>query len=200
MWPHDEFQPEQILGPNYEALDPIRMFNGCYIVYSQEASIFKVLSNSLFQVQNAINGIGNVVCEFATRSCALERYFVDLPVISKIQEAVKVIDAPWNDPRCGIVERQPLFTGQQPTRETLVKWEKDLSGLGRDNKTDMRLMSLHCLARMRYYRGRISMRTHFGCFTLNKYLWLPERASSIPVETFVENMRLSDTIGTLNHM
>ena len=200
MWPHDEYQPEDILGPSYEALDPIRIFSQSYIIYDHKASVFKVLSNSISHVEKAMTNIGNVVCEFATRSSSLERYFVDLPAIGTIKDAVKVIDVPWYKPKSGRIERQPLLTGEKPAEVNLPSWNKYIVDLERSNRTEICRMSLRCIARMRYYRGRILMRVHFGNFTLNKYLWLPEKAPSIPVENFVENMKLPDTIGTLNQM
>lgn len=42
-WPVEEYQPHEVLGNSYEALDPIRMDCSCYVIYNQNISGFQVL-------------------------------------------------------------------------------------------------------------------------------------------------------------
>ena len=46
LWPSDEARPEDLLGANCEAFDPIRTYNHSHIVFEPQISCIKILSNN----------------------------------------------------------------------------------------------------------------------------------------------------------
>ena len=202
LWPLMELPPEDVLGPSFEALDPLRIFHSCYIVYDQQMSTFKILSNFGSDVRNAITSLGNLLCEYGTRKAvAFEKYLVALPDPSLITLAVKAVRVPWTKrSNKSDLDRLPLFSGDQLSNDDRLRWKEQCGKIEQNNLTMICRAMLLCLKRMRYYRGSIQMRAHIGTFSLRKFRWIPHDAPTIPLEEFIENMKYSSTKGSLNKL
>ncbi|CZT17108.1 uncharacterized protein RCC_02940 [Ramularia collo-cygni] len=66
-WPTNECRPDEVLGANLEALDPIRMSTECYITSSRDGSAFQVLG-SMTGVQKALMSLRHTCFQLASRN------------------------------------------------------------------------------------------------------------------------------------
>ncbi|KAL9122744.1 MAG: hypothetical protein Q9187_000705 [Circinaria calcarea] len=195
-------KPSKVFGSSYEALDPIRMFHGCYIIYDETVSTFKVLANATIHVEGAINSIANLLCEYATRkSAVVEKYLVDPPDLDTVRAAVEVVDTSFSDrPSSERVEKLPRLTGESLTQVELEGWQAYSKSLTQDNQKTMQQAIVRQILRLRYFRGRIQMRAHMGIFALNNFRWLPNNLSSVSLKWFIENLKMPGTKGTLHQV
>lgn len=191
-----------MFGSSYEALDPIRMFHGCYITYDETVSVIKILANATVHVEGAIKSIANLLCEYATRkSAVLEKYLVNPPDSNTVRAAVEVIDASFSDkPSSERVEKLPRLTGESLTQVELERWRAYSNSLTQKNQQTMQQAIVRQIRRLRYFRGRIQMRAHMGIFALNNFRWLPNDHPSVSLKSFIENLKMPGTKGTLHQV
>lgn len=197
-----EEKPDEVFGSSYEALDPIRMFHGCYIIYDGKISTFKILANAMMQVEGAIKSITNLLCEYATRkSAVLEKYLVSPPDIKTVRAAVELIGASFSARTSSErLEKLPRLVGESFTHAELAEWQKYSEGLGQSNRKFMHQSIVRQISRLPYFRGRIQMRAQMGIFALNSYRWIPDGVSSLPLRAFIENMEMPGTKGILHQV
>ncbi|EPS42842.1 hypothetical protein H072_3177 [Dactylellina haptotyla CBS 200.50] len=67
-WPPTEVNPTDVLGMNYEALDPIRLEHEVYILYSKKRSCFRVLGYSNDSIEKSLDRLYTVFCEITARN------------------------------------------------------------------------------------------------------------------------------------
>lgn len=75
LWPVEEYRPEEVLGPSYEALDPIRMDCSCYVVFSRERKIFRIMGKYA-DVQQALVRIRQTCFQIAARQLSAVRTYL----------------------------------------------------------------------------------------------------------------------------
>ena len=201
MWSLQE-NPDKVFGSSYEALDPIRMFHGCYIIYDGKMSAFKILAHAMMHVEGAIRSIANLLCEYATRkSAVLEKYLVSPPDGKTVRAAVDLIDASFSARTSSErVEKLPRLIGERFTYDELAEWQMYSESLGQGNKKLMQESIIQQISRLRYFRGCIQMRAQMGIFTLNNYRWMPNDISILSLRAFIENMKMPGTKGILHQM
>lgn len=214
MWPANEMRPQEWLGSSYVALDPLRMFFDCYIVYEPQDSAFKILptadaETSLKKVREVLKRLRVVLCECATkRSAPLKMYLVNPGQFRYVCQSVEMIEpaaAVKNRLRGTMrdeeVERSKIavFAGSSLSDELKIDWEEQKSKILERNEQIMQRATASCLSRLVYHRGRVHMRTDIGLCLLRQY---KQRADSemVPFDKFVHNLEGPQVRGNLLRM
>lgn len=70
-WPVKDYSPTEILGPSYEALDPIRMDCSCYVVWKRSG--FQVMGKNMDKVKAALLRIKQTVFQIAAKQLSTTR-------------------------------------------------------------------------------------------------------------------------------
>lgn len=197
-WPVKEYQPHEVLGNSYEALDPIRMDCSCYVIYNQNISGFQVLGKA-DAVGNALLRIRKACFQITARQIApLRRYFLqfretagEVPshVMLESYERIKRIgpaattsqDHPGHSPQ-GETEVDLEFMQQQQIYDMSIKDAK-IAG-----KTIMLM-----IAKLHYYRGHLKFRVRLGTFLATHYRATDD--GKYPVDDFKEMLQQSQFAG-----
>ena len=166
-----------ILGQNLEAFDQIKVDCSCHIVFEKEMSAFKVLSNNISGLEEAMRRIRVAFCEMASRNSKPRRlHLVEPPTPEALRKEVKLEgqhDSPhWAQlvgNRLKIPGVVPIAAGPKPAPEDMVVWEGDRQELSFANQQSLKHSILKVLADLRFYRGHIQMRVHFGTPVLLAY-------------------------------
>ena len=192
LWPSDEIKPEDLLGPNCEAFDPIRTYNHSHIVFEPYISCFKILSNVEAAMQNAIERIEGTMKEWAARSSMTYAFnIIQAPEASRMCEDVKTLPGPplGESAKPSMI---PILTGERPIEDPLRSLRTERERLEAANKRKMQGSMRKILERLRYFRGRLRMRVLFGTFVLATIRW-PEGAQTISLMDFVASITNSAT-------
>ena len=155
-------------------------------------------------VQDALRRIGVAVCEFTTRkSRPIEIYLVEHPTLTMARADVMLGPMATHDiggnadrteqSRVPVV---PILIGSPLPQLELTRWTEKRQALLLANEKRIRSATLDCISSMRFYRGRVCMRVHFGIFALTQYRQ-PGKESSIPYEQFSKDMGWPETKGRL---
>jgi hypothetical protein len=172
-WPMKEYQPNEVLGNSYEALDVIRMECSCYIIFSPDISGFRVMGNAA-DVKTALIRMRKAYFQIAARQIApVRRYMLDFGnaedeirshVGLESYERVKRIDpsaatAPEHP------GKSPKSQGEVVSRST----EQQMSDTStRDVKIAGRTIML-MISKLHYYRGYLRLRIRLGTFLATHY-------------------------------
>ena len=187
LWPANEVKPEELLGTNCEAFDPIRTYNHSHIVWEPQLSCFKVLSNVEAAMQNALERIEGTMKEWAARSSTTYNFnLVQPPEVSTLGENVKTVSGPTLDGRIK-PSRIPIMTGNHPVGDSLRALTAEGKVLETTNKQKMQTSLRKVLERLQFFRGRVRMRVHFGTFVLDTIRW-PGGAQTIPLRDFIASI------------
>ncbi|KAI9881017.1 MAG: hypothetical protein M1830_008899 [Pleopsidium flavum] len=192
-WPADQLRPDEVFGKNFEAFDPVRMAYRCHIIFDTESSMFKVLSNNPRAVQEALRRIRTTVCELVSRSSRPTRlYLLVPPTLTTVKKQVDLIDSQSSEagPRL-----KPVLIGQSLTQGELGEWAQLRPKLLSANESCIQRAVLHSLSSVRFYRGHVRMRIHFGSFVFSVYK--KPSGSTHSLEEFMQMMGSSTTAGAL---
>lgn len=196
LWPVDEIRPEELLGPNFEAFDQIRMFHCAYIVFDSQYSCFKIMSDNMDGVKDALMRIQGTMKEYVARSSQdIVLHVIEAPNSTDMRKDIKTADALCGPNFEGA--RIPLLTGAKLTPSELATWESQRRKMVEEQFEKTRAAIRKGLSRLRYYRGRIRMRVLLGTFALTTFRRLPEGVSSIPFDKFLGDMNMSATKGRM---
>lgn len=193
MWPADQIRPDEVFGKSFEAFDPVRMAYHCHIVFDTERSMFKVLSNHPKAAQEALRRIRTTICELVSRSNRPTRlYLLVPPTLAAIRKEVKLLDSQSSIAGNRV---KPLLAGQSLSQQELGEWAQLRPRLLLANQSCIQRAVTHNLSSMRFYRGHVRMRVHFGAFVFSVYKRPTGSAHSF--EEFMQMMRSSTTAGRL---
>lgn len=196
LWPVDEIRPEELLGPSFEAFDQIRMLHCAYIVFDNQHSVFKIMSDNMDGVKDAIQRIQGTMKEFVARSSQdIVLHVIEAPSSTDMRKEIKTSSG-LNSPDFEGA-RIPLLTGAKLAQHELAKWEIQRRKLTDEQFEKMRIAVRKGFSRLRYYRGRIKMRVLLGTFALTTFRRLPEGVESIPFDRFLGDMSKSATKGRM---
>ena len=187
LWPSDEVKPEDLLGPNCEAFDPIRTYNHSHIVWEPQLSCFKILSNVEAAMQNALERIEGTMKEWAARSSTTYAFnLIQPPEVSTMCESVRTLSGPTLE---GSIKpsRVPIMTGNHPVGVSLRALRTEGKNLETTNRRKMQISLRKVLERLQFFRGRVRMRVQFGTFVLDTIRW-PGGAQTIPLRDFVASI------------
>lgn len=195
LWPVDEIRPEELLGPSFEAFDQIRMLHCAYIVFDNQHSVFKIMSDNMDGVKDAIQRIQGTMKEYVARSSQdIVLHVIEAPSANEMRKDIKT--SGLNDPDFEGA-RIPVLTGAKLPQNELVKWENQRKRMTDEQFDKMRIAVRKGFSRLRYYRGRIRMRVLLGTFALTTFRRLPEGVESIPFDRFLGDMNMSATRGRM---
>jgi hypothetical protein len=190
-----------ILGRNLEAFDQIKVDCSCYIVFKEEMSAFEVLSDSVSGLEEAVCRIRVAFCEMASRNSKPKRlYLVEPPTLEALRREVKLEGQNDSPNWARLVDNGlkfsgviPVSAGPKPAPEDIVMWEGDRQELSSANQQSLKHAILKVLADLRFYRGHIQMRVHFGIPVMLAY----KRPVGVrhTFEEFTAALKLSQTRG-----
>lgn len=195
LWPVNEIRPEDLLGPSFEAFDPLRMSFNSYILFDAKLEAFKVMADQAEGVEKAMLRIEGAFKEFVARSnAATTVYMVERPDVLSVRKDVQMVKKSLSPSEHAQV---PSLAGDKLEPSELVKWSWDTKPVEEEQ-----LFSFHekiemGLNRLRFFRGRVHMRVLLGTFALTTYRRWPEGVTSIPFERFIEDIKLSATKGRM---
>ena len=196
LWPVDEVQPEDILGPSLEAFDPIRFQYQCHIVFDHKLSSFRIFSDKEDSIRRTMDRMVGTMKEYVAKSVRPERMIlIEPPNPSAIRKDIMVLPLSLNDPKAG-QSMIPVFTGGKVDPKSRCDWLEKGDELTRNNNARMELSLRKCIANLQHHRGLVRTRIQFGIFALKTYRWI-KGADSIPFEEFMSNMNMAPTKAVL---
>lgn len=195
LWPVDEIRPEYLLGPSFEAFDPLRMSFNSYILFDAKLEAFKVMADQAEGVEQAMLRIGGAFKEFIARSnAATTVYMVERPHELSVPKDVKMVKKPLSPSEHAQV---PSLAGNRVEPSELAKLSGDMKPVEEEQLFSFHEQIEKGLNRLRFFRGRVRMRVLLGTFALTAYRRWPEGVNSIPFERFIEDIKLSATKGRI---
>lgn len=195
LWPVDEIRPEELLGPSFEAFDQIRMIHCAYIVFDNQHSVFKIMSDNMDGVKDAIQRIQGTMKEYVARASQdIVLHVIEAPSSTYMRKDIKTSGLNHPDFEGA---RIPVLTGAKLSQNELSGWEKQRQKMTDEQFDKMRIAIRKGCSRLRYYRGRIRMRVLLGTFALTTFRRLPEGVESMPFDRFLGDMSMSATRGRM---
>jgi hypothetical protein len=201
LCPSKECDVQAILGQNIEAFDQIRVDCNCYIIFEGDLSAFKVLSNDLQFLEEAIRRIRVAFCEIASRNSRPRRLFlVEPPAPETLRNEVK-LEGQHDQTQLGQLVGKctklsgvvPVAAGPKPMLEDIAVWNGGRLELRSANQQSLKHAIIKTLADLRFYRGHIQMRVHFGIPVLLAY----RKPTGLrhTLEEFIAMLRMPQTRG-----
>lgn len=195
LWPVNEIRPEDLLGPSFEAFDPLRMSFNSYILFDAKLEAFKVMADQAEGVEKAMLRIEGAFKEFVARSnAATTVYMVERPDELSVRKDVRMVKKLLSPSEHAQV---PSLAGDRLEPSELVKWSGDTKPVEEEQLFSFHEKIEKGLNRLRFFRGRIHMRVLLGTFALTTYRRWPEGVTSIPFDRFIEDIKLSATKGRM---
>lgn len=165
----------------------------CHITFDTERSLFRLLSNNQKAVQEALGRIRTTVSELTSRSKQPIRLYLLLPPsLGAIRSEVGLKNS---RPAISKTRVKPLLVGQPLTGEEVQEWAQLRPKLSAANESCIQRAIIECLSRVRFYRGLVRMRVHFGSFVFSVYK--KPKGPTHTFEEFMQMMRSSTTAGEL---
>jgi len=193
LWPQDDETREQALGSSFEALDPIRVEQMCYITFNSTNSVLTVCGSSRESVRLALIRIRATYFQIRALNVEADTTYIvkplgreNLNVEVELLAPVDVDDniTPFVHPRIWRHE-------EQPPEDERTKHQNDEIVTEDQNGSKIKRLILKTLSKTEYYRGHLRFRVRLGRFVLTSY----KKADSYPLEDFVEMMENPQVVG-----
>lgn len=159
-WPLDEYRADEVLGPNYEALDPIRMDCSAYIVHHPDRSAFRIMGKAE-DVQEGLIRMRKVYFQIVAKTIApVRRYFLHRTKDAQLPERVVMRE----------YERPLLVSGKQARELSPGCTVRGVDyGTGEEakytsNEVRVRALLLATLPKLHYHRASLTLRIRLGTF------------------------------------
>lgn len=199
LWPVDEIRPEDLLGPSYEAFDWLRIRYDSYIVFDNQHSMFKILTNEEGNVNEVMKRIEGTMKEFAARNHReIVVHLVERPDPPRMRTNVMLMEG--EGPAFGQSSEKaaiPLLCGEPLAPAQLVRWKREVKAAEEYQFAQWRHLMAKVIKRLHLYRGRIQIRVLLGTFALTQFRRLPKGADSIPFDKFLNDINLTNTKGRM---
>ncbi|KAJ6259485.1 hypothetical protein Dda_5122 [Drechslerella dactyloides] len=199
-WPQSEVSPAEVLGMNYESLDPIRLEVGVYIVYSSKRHCFRVLGYDQESIQKALDRIYVVFCEVAARNRA--SIGITLAIPPKLFQPQVLFDKDHelsNLPVSFKPEKDSvgvqLYLGDDGSCQQHKNWTSRHDILTLANESFMKSALDMTLKDLFYLRMFAKFRIYFGTFILFGYR--RPRFLRHGLEEFIEMLRVAMARGEI---
>lgn len=197
LWPVDEIRPEDLLGPSYEAFDPIRIDYDSHIVFDNQLSLFRILTNTDNAVQEVMRRIEGTMKEFVARNHReVIVHMVERPDAKRMRTKVMVMEGPSLG-RGQQKAKIPMLTGKLLASAQLIEWKKEVKTTEEVQFAQWRHLIGKMIKRLHLYRGRLQMRVLLGKFTLTTFRRSLEGADGV---FFGEFLKVMDQPGTRGRM
>ena len=198
LWPTDENEiaPTDLLGAGLEALDPLRLKYRCHVTFDARLSAFKIHANKMESITSTLPRLQCIMKEYIARiNRPTVRYYIDVPEPSDWRKELKKV--PYKTENSAAASPiMPLMTGKGLNPEQKSKWLAQSEDLRAQSDRGIEDALRMTIPNLRFYRGHLRMRVHFGTFALTSFRW-PGVAPSIPFEDFMENLAIAGTKGTM---
>jgi len=196
LWPVEEVRPQDILGDGLEALDPVRMDYKCHIIFDDQRSVFKILTNRIASVKQTLPRIEGIMKEYVARTYRpIIRYYIEPPAPPAHRRDIKIVPSQSSGSVAG-APQIPTLTGNALEPDARVNWLKLSAHLVAQSNRGVEDALRKTIPNLVFYRGRVRIRVHFGTFGLTVFRW-PGTATSIPFEDFMRNMAMPGTKGIM---
>lgn len=196
LWPVEEVKPQDILGDGLEAMDPIRMAYKCHIIFDDQHSHFKILTNNTMSVRKTFSRIEGIMKEYVARTHRpITKYYFVPPGISVHRKDIRVAPSQASGPFV-CAPQIPTVTGMALEPAARTSWLKLSASLIDQSNRGIEDALRRTIRNLVFYRGQVRMRVYFGTFGLTTFRW-PSTATSIPFKDFMENMAVEGTKGMM---
>jgi len=169
-WPVQEYKPEEVLGGSYEALDPVRMEQSCYVVYNKKRDLFRVMGK-VADVQAGLLRLRKTCFQIAARSLSPVRIYLLRWTKSEVPLYVYLQD--YHHPAILSPEDAPVEKPSRSPRGEADAIDEDRSRQAETqtalNNERLRSSILRTLRKLHYYRGSIQMRVRLGTFLFCRF-------------------------------
>ncbi|KAH7028343.1 hypothetical protein B0J12DRAFT_789872 [Macrophomina phaseolina] len=179
-WPLKR-EPEKVLGPNYEALDPIRMDCQSWVAREKHPgpAIFKIQGHEEGRVQDALKRMQNIPRSFDAKIFEVEPFtIIDVPP-SDSKKFPPVIRIPYHPPRplkdpSDKMEGGLTFQFKYPLTDTWalqdVTEPDDFPDDSLEDPLALQLLNkvIETTQHARYFNGLLRMNIHLGTFVAQK--------------------------------
>ncbi|KAK2750342.1 hypothetical protein FQN57_003822 [Myotisia sp. PD_48] len=166
LWPVDELPLELALGRNLEALDPLRRETGCYIhLCDGHPAYIQVEGHDHASILLVVRRLRAKCVELLAMTQKL--YLVQQPSPQVIKNEVQIVRVPQSSG--GYDFATPLLYGTALSAMKLdITGDQD-SVISARNEDRLRGTVELSLQGLRFLRGYVRMRVHFGTFVLDQY-------------------------------
>jgi hypothetical protein len=191
LWPSGELPMREVLGPELEVLDPVRIEFGCNIYVPHEVSEYICV----------ISEHHEALCEVARR---IRTKWHELMATSNVRSKVYLTEPPESSSMSTgiIVKKVDDFAKAYISRRFLTQvqygpWEERVSLI--QSKNEGRLVSAveRSLRGLPFFHGYLRMRVNVGSFILDEYRLPRDAQSGYSFEEFREMLLHDKTKGRL---
>ena len=196
LWPADEIAPTDLLGASLEAMDPLRINFKCHITFDARLSVIKILTNNAESVKQAFARIQGIMKEYVARvNRPIVRYYIEPPGPSAYREDIQKMSSQKLIPNSGSAFI-PSMTGTALEASAQGTWLRQMRNLKAQSDRGIHDALSKAIPSLRFYRGQVRIRVHFGTFALTLFRW-PGAKESIRFEDFMKNLAMPNTKGTM---
>ncbi|KAK2872072.1 hypothetical protein FQN49_002574 [Arthroderma sp. PD_2] len=170
LWPTDEV-PFDLLGPQLEALDPIRRETGCYIyVYDEEPSFIKVDGDDHDNIIKVVTRLRAKWVEVMAKIHIQAKLYLVQSASSQVRKnEVEIVRVAHSVGGLGFDYETPVLYGSSLTAMKLDCWHDQEKIAAANNERHLRETVEESLQGLRFLRGHVRMRVNFGTFILDEY-------------------------------
>lgn len=199
LWPRDEIEPKELLGPSFEAFDQVRVLYDSYIVFDEQLSAFKILTDMPGAVEEVSMRIEGIMKEFVARNAREIRVnTVEIPDAVLMRKEVTIntdmLDESASNPTKAY-RSVPSMVGGRWSKAQQKKWESSVNLAREQQLSQWGHLIEAALRRLRFYRCRIQMRVLLGAFALTTFRRWPK--DRIAFDDFVKEMEVPTTKGRI---
>ena len=199
LWPRDEIEPKELLGPSFEAFDRLRVLYDSYIVFDDQLSAFKILTDRPGAVEEVSMRIEGIMKEFVARNTREIRVnIVEIPAAILMRQEVMInmemLEVSARNPK-KVYRRVPSLVGPRWPQAQQSKWDSEVKLAREEQLFQWRRLIETSLRRLCFYRCRIQMRVLLGAFALTTFRRWPK--DKIAFDDFVKEMEVPVTTGRI---
>lgn len=199
LWPRDEIEPKELLGPSFEAFDPLRVLYDSYIVFDDQLSAFKILTDRPGAVEEVSMRIEGIMKEFVARNAREIRLnTVEIPDAVSMRKEVTIntemLEESASNPT-KVYRSVPSFVGGKWSQAQQRKWDSEVQLAREQQLYQWGHLIETTLRRLCFYRCRIQMRVLLGAFALTTFRRWPK--DRIAFNDFVKEMEVPTTKGRI---
>lgn len=199
LWPRDEIEPKELLGPSFEAFDQLRILYDSYIVFDDQLSAFKILTDRPGAVEEVSTRIEGIMKEFVARNAREIRVnAVEIPDANLMRKEVTInteaLEESASNPT-KVYRSVPSMVGGRWSKAQQKQWDSAVNLAREQQLSRWGLLIEATLRRLRFYRCRIQMRVLLGAFALTTFRRWPK--DKIAFDDFVKEMEVPTTKGRI---
>lgn len=199
LWPRDEIEPKELLGPSFEAFDQVRILYDSYILFDDHLSAFKILTDRPGAVEEVSVRIEGTMKEFVARNAREIRVnTVEMPDAGLMRKEVTIntemLEESASNPT-KVYHSVPSLVGGRWPKAQQSKWDSEAKLVREQQLSRWGHLMEAALRRLRFYRCRIQMRVLLGAFALTTFRRWP--SDRIAFNDFVKEMEAPTTKGRI---